>query len=214
MLNAVSRFIDRDERVITIEDAVELRLQQPHVVQMETRPPNIEGVGHVPQRELVRNALRMRPDRIIVGEVRGAETFDMLQAMNTGHDGSMSTVHANSPRDALYRLENIVIMANLNLPLRAIRMHVASALNLIVHIERMRYGIRRVQNISEMAGMEGETITMRELFTFQFRGERRDGTIDGEFVSSRMRPDFIARAAQFNLDTELLDAMEIAGVRG
>src|SRR5271167_3927344 len=214
LLNAVSQFIDRNERVITIEDAVELRLQQPHVVQMETRPPNIEGVGYVPQRELVRNALRMRPDRIIVGEVRGAETFDMLQAMNTGHDGSMSTVHANSPRDALYRLENMVIMANLNLPVRAIRMHVASALNLIVHIERMRDGIRRVQNICEMAGMEGETITMRELFTFQFRGERRDGTIDGEFVSSRMRPDFIARAAQFNLDRELLDAMEIAGGRG
>jgi pilus assembly protein CpaF len=214
LLNAVSQFIDRDERVITIEDAVELRLQQPHVVQMETRPPNIEGVGYVPQRELVRNALRMRPDRIIVGEVRGAETFDMLQAMNTGHDGSMSTVHANSPRDALYRLENMVIMANLNLPLRAIRMHVASALNLVVHIERMRDGIRRVQNICEMAGMEGETITMRELFTFQFRGERRDGTIDGEFVSSRMRPDFMARAAQFNLDRELLDAMEIAGGRG
>ena len=214
LLNAVSQFIDRNERVITIEDAVELQLQQPHVVQMETRPPNIEGVGHVPQRELVRNALRMRPDRIIVGEVRGAETFDMLQAMNTGHDGSMSTVHANSPRDALYRLENMVIMANLNLPLRAIRMHVASALNLIVHIERMRDGIRRVLNISEMAGMEGETITMRELFTFQFRGERRDGTIDGEFESTRMRPDFLVRAAHINLDRELLDAMDIPGSRG
>jgi len=213
-LNAISQFIDRDERVITIEDAVELRLQQPHVVQMETRPANIEGIGYVPQRELVRNALRMRPDRIIVGEVRGAETFDMLQAMNTGHDGSMSTVHANSPRDALYRLENMVIMANLNLPLRAIRMHVASALNLVVHIERMRDGIRRVQNISEMAGMGDETITMRELFTFQFRGERRDGTIDGEFVSTRMRPDFLIRAAQINLDRELLEAMDIPGGRG
>ena len=172
LLNAVSQYIDRDERVITIEDAVELRLQQPHVVQMETRPPNIEGVGQIPQRELVRNALRMRPDRIIVGEVRGPEAFDMLQAMNTGHDGSMSTVHANSPRDALYRLENMVMMANLNLPLRAIRMHVASALNLIVHIERMRDGIRRVQNIAEIAGMEGDIITARELFTFQYRGER------------------------------------------
>jgi len=214
LLNAISQFIDRDERVITIEDAVELRLQQPHVVQMETRPANIEGIGYVPQRELVRNALRMRPDRIIVGEVRGAETFDMLQAMNTGHDGSMSTVHANSPRDALYRLENMVIMANLNLPLRAIRMHVASAVNLVVHIERMRDGIRRVQNISEMAGMGDETITMRELFTFQFRGERRDGTIDGEFVSTRMRPDFLIRAAQINLDRELLEAMDIPGGRG
>ena len=141
LLNAVSQFIDDDERVITIEDAVELRLQQPHVVQMETRPPNIEGVGQVAQRELVRNALRMRPDRIIVGEVRGPEAFDMLQAMNTGHDGSMSTVHANSPRDALYRLENMVMMANLNLPLKAIRMHVASALNMVVHIERIRENV-------------------------------------------------------------------------
>ena len=209
LLNAVSQFIDDDERVITIEDAVELRLQQPHVVQMETRPPNIEGVGHVPQRELVRNALRMRPDRIIVGEVRGAETFDMLQAMNTGHDGSMSTVHANSPRDALYRVENMVIMANLNLPLRAIRMHVASALNLIVHIERMRDGIRRVQSIVEIAGMESDIITIRELFTFQYRGERHDGQIDGTSESTRMRPDFVARAARFALDRELLDALGI-----
>ena len=135
LLNAVSQYIDSTERIITVEDAVELQLQQPHVVQMETRPPNIEGAGHVPQRELVRNALRMRPDRIIVGEVRGPEAFDMLQAMNTGHDGSMTTVHANSPRDALYRVENMVMMANLNLPLKAIRMQVASALNLIVHIE-------------------------------------------------------------------------------
>jgi len=211
LLNAVSEYIDRDERVITIEDAVELRLQQPHVVQMETRPPNIEGVGHVPQRELVRNALRMRPDRIIVGEVRGPEAFDMLQAMNTGHDGSMSTVHANSPRDALYRIENMVMMANLNLPLKAIRMHVASALNLIVHIERMRDGIRRVQNITEIAGMEGDIITARELFTFRQRGERSDGTIDGVFESTRLRPDFLSRAAQLGLDEELLGALGIGG---
>src|SRR5215510_9998220 len=170
LLNAISRYIDNDERVITIEDAVELRLQQPHVVQMETRPPNIEGVGHIPQRELVRNAQRMRPDRIIVGEVRGAEAFDMLQAMNTGHDGSMSTLHANSPRDALFRIENMVMMANLNVPLRAIRMQVSSALNLIVHIERMRDGVRRVQNIAEIAGMGGEIITTRELFAFHYRG--------------------------------------------
>src|SRR5712671_6071310 len=181
LLNAVSQFIDRDERVITIEDAVELRLQQPHIVQMETRPPNIEGAGHVPQRELVRNALRMRPDRIIVGEVRGPEAFDMLQAMNTGHDGSMTTIHANSPRDALFRLENMVMMANLSLPLRAIRMQVSSALNLLVHVERMRDGLRRVQNIAEIAGMEGEIITMRELYAFQHTGERRDGTIEGVF---------------------------------
>ena len=211
LLNAVSQYIDRDERVITIEDAVELRLQQPHVVQMETRPPNVEGVGHVPQRELVRNALRMRPDRIIVGEVRGPEAFDMLQAMNTGHDGSMSTVHANSPRDALYRLENMVMMANLNLPLKAIRMHVASALNLIVHIERMRDGIRRVQNIAEIAGMEGDIITARELFSFHYRDQRENGAVDGVFESTRMRPDFVARATRFGLSKELLDALDIGG---
>ena len=166
LLNAVSQHIDCNERVITVEDAVELRLQQPHVIQMETRPPNIEGVGQVTQRELVRNALRMRPDRIIVGEVRGAEAFDMLQAMNTGHDGSMSTVHANSPRDALYRVENMVMMANLSIPLRAIRMQIASAVNLIVHIERMQDGIRRVQSVAEIAGIEGEVITTREALRF------------------------------------------------
>jgi pilus assembly protein CpaF len=209
LLNAVSQFIDRDERVITVEDAVELRLQQPHVVQMETRPPNIEGVGEVAQRELVRNALRMRPDRIIVGEVRGPEAFDMLQAMNTGHDGSMSTVHANSPRDALYRVENMVMMANLSLPLRAIRMQIASAVNLIVHVERMHDGVRRVQNVAEIAGMEGEIITTRELFGFQYRGERVDGGIEGSFGSTRMRPDFIMRAARFGLRKDLLDALGI-----
>src|SRR5437763_2760275 len=209
LLNAVSQHIDTTERIITIEDAVELRLQQPHVVQMETRPPNIEGAGHIPQRELVRNSLRMRPDRIIVGEVRGPEAFDMLQAMNTGHDGSMTTVHANSPRDALYRIENMVMMANLSLPLKAIRMQVASALNLIVHIERMRDGVRRVQNVAEIAGMEGDIITARELFTFRYQGEKRDGTIDGIFESTRMRPDFITRAARYGLDRELLDVLGI-----
>jgi pilus assembly protein CpaF len=211
LLNAVSQQIDRDERVITVEDAVELRLQQPHIVQMETRPSNIEGIGQVAQRELVRNALRMRPDRIIVGEVRGAEAFDMLQAMNTGHDGSMSTVHANSPRDALYRVENMVMMANLNLPLKAIRMHVASALDLVVHIERMRDGIRRVQSIVEIVGIEGDIITTRELFTFHYHGERGDGTIEGKFESTRMRPDFLARAARIGLGRQLLDALDIKG---
>jgi pilus assembly protein CpaF len=211
LLNAVSQYIETTERIISIEDAVELRLQQPHVVQMETRPPNIEGAGHIPQRELVRNALRMRPDRIIVGEVRGPEAFDMLQAMNTGHDGSMTTVHANSPRDALYRIENMVMMANLSLPLKAIRMQVASALNLIVQIERMRDGIRRVQNVSEIAGMEGEVITARELFNFRYQGEKRDGMIDGAFESTRMRPDFVPRAARYGLDRELLDVLGIVG---
>jgi pilus assembly protein CpaF len=211
LLNAVSRHIDSNERVITVEDAVELRLQQPHVVQMETRPPNIEGVGQIAQRELVRNALRMRPDRIIVGEVRGPEAFDMLQAMNTGHDGSMSTVHANSPRDALYRIENMVMMANLNLPLKAIRLHVASALNLIVQIERMWDGVRRVQSIVELAGTEGEIITARELFAYHHHGARHDGHIDGTFEPTRMRPDFLSRAARYGLDNELLDALGIGG---
>src|SRR6516162_7749795 len=211
LLNAISQYIHSDERVVTVEDAVELRLQQPHVVQMETRPPNIEGVGQVAQRELVRNALRMRPDRIIVGEVRGPEAFDMLQAMNTGHDGSMSTVHANSPRDALYRIENMVMMANLNLPLKAIRMQIASALNLIVHVERMRDGIRRVQNVVEVAGVEGDIITSRELFAFRYQGERRDGMIEGVFESSRMRPDFVDRAARLGLDHDLLDSIGIVG---
>jgi pilus assembly protein CpaF len=209
LLNAVSQHIDSTERIITVEDAVELQLQQPHVVQMETRPPNIEGAGHVPQRELVRNALRMRPDRIIVGEVRGPEAFDMLQAMNTGHDGSMTTVHANSPRDALYRIENMVMMANLNLPLKAIRMQVASALNLIVHIERMRDGVRRVQNVAEIAGMEGDVITVRDLFTFRCQSVKRDGGMDGTFATTRMRPDLVLRAARHGLDKELLDCLGI-----
>jgi pilus assembly protein CpaF len=212
LLNAISQYIDSDERVITVEDAVELRLQQPHVVQMETRPPNIEGVGEVAQRELVRNALRMRPDRIIVGEVRGPEAFDMLQAMNTGHDGSMSTVHANSPRDALYRLENMVMMANLSLPLRAIRMQIASAVNLVVHIERMRDGIRRVQSVAEVAGIEGEIITIRDLVSFRYRGDQLDGGIEGIFEATRMRPDFVERAARIGREKDLLEALSIGEI--
>jgi pilus assembly protein CpaF len=210
LLNAVSRHIDSAERIITIEDAVELRLQQPHVVQMETRPPNIEGVGYIPQRELVRNALRMRPDRIIVGEVRGNEAFDMLQAMNTGHDGSMSTVHANSPRDALFRLENMVLMASANLPLRALRAQIASAINLVVQIERMRDGIRRVERICEISGMEGEIVSTRDIFTFQFQGENRDGLIEGTFEPSRLRPDLAAKAAQYGLERQLLSSVGIS----
>jgi pilus assembly protein CpaF len=209
LLNAISQYIDREERVITVEDAVELRLQQPHVVQMETRPPNIEGVGQVAQRELVRNALRMRPDRIIVGEVRGAEAFDMLQAMNTGHDGSMSTVHANSPRDALFRVENMVMMANLNLPLKAVRMQIASAVNVIVHVERMQDGVRRVQSVMEIAGMEGDVITLRELFALHYSGQQRDWCLAGKLESARMRPEFLSRAARFGLDKELLEAIGI-----
>jgi pilus assembly protein CpaF len=209
LLNAVSRHIASDERIITIEDAVELRLQQPHVVQLESRPPNIEGVGQIAQRELVRNALRMRPDRIIVGEVRGSEAFDMLQAMNTGHDGSMSTIHANTPRDALFRLENMVLMAAANLPLRALRAQIASAINLIVQIERMRDGIRRVERICEISGMEGEIVSTRDIFTFKYQGER-DGRIDGVFEPSRLRPDLTVRAAQHGLERQLLETVGIA----
>jgi pilus assembly protein CpaF len=209
LLNAISRMIDPLERVITIEDAAELRLQQPHVVSMETRAANIEGVGAIPQRELVRNALRMRPDRIIVGEVRGVEAFDMLQAMNTGHDGSMSTIHANSPRDALYRMENMVMMSASNLLLRAIRMQIASAVNLIVHIERMRDGVRRVQSISEIVGMEGEIITMHDIFAFEHDGELGEDLLHGTFVSNRFRPHLTKRAALYGLERRLLEAVGV-----
>jgi pilus assembly protein CpaF len=208
LLNAVSRHVGSDERIITIEDAVELRLQQPHVVQLESRPPNIEGVGQIAQRELVRNALRMRPDRIIVGEVRGSEAFDMLQAMNTGHDGSMSTVHANTPRDALFRLENMILLAAANLPLRALRAQIASAINLIVQIERMRDGVRRVERICEISGMEGEIVSTRDIFTFKYQGER-DGRIQGGFEPSRLRPDLTVRAAQHGLERQLLETVGI-----
>jgi hypothetical protein len=172
---------------------------------------NIEGVGQVAQRELVRNALRMRPDRIIVGEVRGSEAFDMLQAMNTGHDGSMSTVHANTPRDALFRLENMVLMAAANLPLRALRVQIASAINLVVQIERMRDGIRRVERICEISGMEGEVVSTRDIFTFQYRGER-DGRLEGTFESSRLRPDLAAKAAQYGLERQVLESVGITSL--
>jgi pilus assembly protein CpaF len=208
LLNAVSRHIASNERIITIEDAVELRLQQPHVVQLESRPPNIEGVGQIAQRELLRNALRMRPDRIIVGEVRGSEAFDMLQAMNTGHDGSMSTIHANSPRDALFRLENMVLMAAANLPLRALRAQVASAINILVHVERMRDGIRRVERICEISGMEGEIVSTRDIFTFKYAGER-GGFIEGAYEPSRLRPDLAARASEHGLERQLLESVGI-----
>jgi pilus assembly protein CpaF len=208
LLNAISRHIDSSERIVTIEDAVELRLQQPHVVQLESRPANIEGVGQIAQRELLRNALRMRPDRIIVGEVRGNEAFDMLQAMNTGHDGSMSTIHANTPRDALFRLENMVLMAAGNLPLRALRAQIASAINLVVQIERMRDGIRRVERICEISGMEGDTISTRDIFIFKYQGEH-GGRIEGVFEPSRLRPDLAAHAAEYGLERQLLESVGI-----
>jgi pilus assembly protein CpaF len=188
LLNVLSSFIGDSERIITIEDAAELRLRQRHVVRLETRPSNIEGRGAVRQRELVINALRMRPDRIVVGEVRGEEALDMLQAMNTGHDGSMTTIHANSARDALYRLDTMVAMANLNIPDKAIRQHVASAVNLIVQMNRMADGTRRVTSISEVTGMEGDVITMQDIFLFERTGITADGRQAGRFYGTGIRP--------------------------
>ncbi|MBP0445286.1 CpaF family protein [Roseomonas sp. SSH11] len=197
MLNAMSRLIDHGERVVTIEDAAELQLQQPHVVRLETRPPNLEGKGEINQRDLMKNALRMRPDRIIVGEVRGAEAFDMLQAMNTGHDGSYCTVHANTTRDAVIRIENMVMMGQSSLPSRAIRTQIASAVDLIVQVERMRDGGRRVSQVSEVCGLEGEVITMNEIFTFEYEGDGPDGRIRGRWTSPATRPGFIDRLEYF-----------------
>ena len=207
MLNAMSRLIDPTERIITIEDAAELQLQQPHVVRLETRPANLEGRGAISQRELMINALRMRPDRIILGEVRGAEAFDMLQAMNTGHDGSMCTLHANSPRDALTRLENMLMMANANLPQRAIRQQITGALDLIVQVERMRDGVRRVTRVTEVVGLEGEVVTTQDLFEYRYEGETGEGVLRGQHVSGGVRPAFTDRAAYYGLDSKLLGAM-------
>lgn len=195
-LNALSAFIPAAERVITIEDPAELQLKRKHVVSLETRPPNMEGKNQVTQRDLMMNALRMRPDRIIVGEVRGGEAFDMLQAMNTGHDGSICTVHANTPRDALSRIENMVLMAGFELPVRAIREQIASAIQLIVHITRMRDGKRRVTHITEVAGMEQQVVTMQDIFVFEQRGLNSEGQIQGELVATGLRPRFIEKIEQ------------------
>jgi len=188
LLNALSSFIDNRERIVTIEDSAELQLQQPHVCRLETRPENIEGKGAINQRDLVRNSLRMRPDRIILGEVRAGEAFDMLQAMNTGHDGSMTTVHANSPRDALSRVEQMIGMAGLDISPRSVRQQIASAINVVVQAERMEDGRRRIISISEIVGMEQEVISMQEIFRFRRRGTDKDGIIQGEFETTGIRP--------------------------
>jgi pilus assembly protein CpaF len=188
LLNVLSSFVAAHERVVTIEDAAELTLRQRHVVRLETRPPNIEGKGAVRQRQLVINALRMRPDRIIVGEVRGEEALDMLQAMNTGHDGSLTTIHANSPRDALYRLDTMIAMANLNIPDKAVRQQVASAVNLVIQVTRLADGSRRVTSISEITGMEQDVIAMQEIFAFQQTGIDKDGKVIGSFRATGIRP--------------------------
>ncbi|EJS94345.1 Type II/IV secretion system ATP hydrolase tada/virb11/cpaf, tada subfamily protein [Pectobacterium wasabiae CFBP 3304] len=195
LLNALSQKIGSTDRIITIEDAAELQLQQEHVVRLETRPVSAEGTGRIDQRDLMRNALRMRPDRIILGEVRGGESFDMLQAMNTGHDGSLCTVHANTSRDAIQRLENMVMMANMQLPLMAIRRQIASAVHLIVQIERMRDGMRRVVSITEVCGMENEVIQLQDLFSFNIQGMDGQGLLTGEYVQHMQRPQFYSDKA-------------------
>ena len=204
LLNVLSAFLPEDERIITIEDSAELRLQQPHVVSLEYRPPNIEGQGEVSIRDLVRNALRMRPDRIVVGEVRGGETLDMLQAMNTGHDGSISTIHANSPRDVLSRLETLALMAGMDLTVRALREQVSAAIDLIVHVARFQDGVRRVANVTEVVGLEGDTVTMQDLFIFHVdAGLDERNRVRGHLAPSGLRPHFLEKLAERNvfLDT-------------
>ena len=210
MMNAMSRMIDHGERVITVEDAAELQFQQPHVVRLETRPSSLEGRGEISQRDLVRNALRMRPDRIIIGEVRGGEAFDMLQAMNTGHDGSMSTIHANTTRDALTRIENMVQMGHLGLPSAAIRTQIVGAIDLIVQVERQRDGGRRVTQVTEVCGMEGEVITLNDIFQFEVLGEGQDGKLFGKYHISRVPPSFIKRLSYFGLDRAWRAALDEA----
>ena len=199
LLNVLSGFISNLERVVTIEDAAELMMRQRHVVRLETRPPNIEGKGAVRQRDLVVNALRMRPDRIIVGEVRSDEALDMLQAMNSGHDGGLTTIHANSPRDALYRLDTMVAMANLNLPERAVRQQIASAVNLVIQVTRLSDGTRKVTAITEVTGMEGEMISTQDIFVFDRTGLRRDGKVCGRFRATGIRPRCTERLLSFGV---------------
>ena len=211
LLNALSGFIPEEERIITIEDSAEIRLQKPHVIRLESRPPNIEGGGAVTIRDLVRNSLRMRPDRIIVGECRGGEALDMLQAMNTGHDGSLTTVHANSARDALYRLDTMVAMANLNIPERAIKQQIASAINLVVHIGRLADGTRKITAITELTGMEADVISMQDIFIFERSGINQQGKVCGRFRASGIRPKISDRLATagFIMPTEMFEHVKI-----
>ncbi len=207
LLNAMSKLIDPGERIVTIEDAAELQLQQPHVVRLETRPPSLEGRGEITARDLLRNALRMRPDRIIVGETRGAEAFDMLQAMNTGHSGSMSTVHANSARDALTRIENMVMMGNMGLPLLAIRQQLTSAVHLVVQVERQRDGKRRVTQVTEICGLEGEVVVSADIYRLETTTNKLDGSLTTKDTVSQHRPGFHAQLAYFDLDRAWTEAL-------
>jgi pilus assembly protein CpaF len=211
LLNCMTGFIDLDERVITCEDAAELQLQQPHVVRLETRPPNLEGTGEITMRDLVKNCLRMRPERIIVGEVRGPEAFDLLQAMNTGHDGSMGTLHANSPREALQRIESMITMGGYNLPSKTIREMVVGAIDVIVQAARLRDGSRRITHVTEVIGLEGDVIITQDLFVYEITGEDESGRVKGRHVSTGIsRPAFWERARYYNREKELLDALEAA----
>jgi pilus assembly protein CpaF len=211
LLNCMTGFIDLDERVITCEDAAELQLQQPHVVRLETRPPNLEGTGEITMRDLVKNCLRMRPERIIVGEVRGPEAFDLLQAMNTGHDGSMGTLHANSPREALQRIESMITMGGYNLPSKTIREMVVGAIDVIVQAARLRDGSRRITHITEVIGLEGDVIITQDLFVYEITGEDEHGRVKGRHSSTGIsRPAFWERARYYNREKELLDALEAA----
>ena len=205
MLNAMSAFIDERERIVTIEDSAELQLQQRHTVRLETRPPNIEGKGEITQRELVKNSLRMRPDRIIVGEVRAGEAFDMLQAMNTGHEGSMTTVHANNPRDALSRIEQMIGMSGIDMPARSARAQIASAINVVIQVSRLSDGRRKLTSLSEITGMEGEVVTMQEIFRFRQTGTSSEGQVQGRFEATGIRPRFmdVALAMGFSLSADL-----------
>ena len=206
MLNALSKMIDPGERVLTIEDAAELRLQQPHWLPLETRPPNLEGQGAISIGDLVKNALRMRPDRIILGEIRGAECFDLLSAMNTGHDGSMCTLHANSPREARGRMENMITMSEIRMPKEAISRQIAESVDLIVQVKRLRDGTRRVTSVTEVTGMEGDIIITQELFRFDFLEEGEDGRIIGEYRTSGLRPYTLEKARHFGFDSAYLEA--------
>ncbi len=213
LLNCLTRYIDDTERIITCEDAAELQLQQPHVVRLESRPPNLEGEGEVKMRDLVRNCLRMRPERIIVGEVRGPEAFDLLQAMNTGHDGSMGTLHANSPREALSRLESMITMGGFSLPARTIREMIVSSIDVIIQVARMRDGSRRITHVTEVVGMEGEVVTMQDLFLYEFLGEDANGKILGRFRSTGIgQPRFWDRARYFGEEKKLAAALDAAEV--
>jgi pilus assembly protein CpaF len=214
LLNCLTAYIDTGERVITCEDSAELQLQQPHVVRLETRPPNLEGQGEITMRALIKNCLRMRPERIIVGEVRGPEAFDLLQAMNTGHDGSMGTIHANNPREAISRIENMIAMGGFSLPAKTVREQIAGAVNVIVQATRLRDGSRKITHVTEVVGMEGEVVTLQDLVVFEFIGEDENGRIIGQHKSTGLRPKFYDKVRYFGKERELAESLEALAAGG